>query len=1023
MPIDLTVARANFSGTVLEGLEQHGTLRWNGDRLVLPLDASVERIVSGNAMFDPRLVNGTLRGEVTLANGEIRSDNLRLNFPGLDARLTLRGDTARGGYALAGPVEMRGLQLDNIGTLDAGAKILFKTGSGVPWTLAANFTGRLTKVSNATLANIAGDNIRFDGGVRLGAGQPISFSKTTLKASKLSLTLDGKVQGGETTLVGTGRHVDYGAFTVEAAVTADGPHAEFVFASPLPAAGLKDVHVAIAPTENGFAIDTHGQSLLGPFDGSLRLAMPAGGPVSLAVDKFNVSDTAVTGSLTIVDGAAKGTLALAQGGVDGTLALAPRAGGQGFTVNLTARDARFGGATPLTIRRANLTAMGTIGGGSTTISGEAQAQGISYGSLFIGRFSGRANVVDGVGKFDAALTGRRGSGFDLQLTGSASAGQIALAVKGKYGSRAISMPRRAVLTKQPDGGWELRPTQLNYGDGRAIVEGRFGGAQPMQGKFSLDKMPLSLIDAVGGDIGLGGTISGIVEFSGGAGGAPTGEARVMVKGLTRSGLVLTSRPIDLALVARLSPTLLQTRAVLKDEGGVKGRLQGRIAMLRQGGTLFERLRDGDLRAQMRYDGPAASLWRLAALDLLDINGPLHVSADATGSLRNPEVTGTIAGDSLRVQSALTGTDLKQVKARGRFSGSRLRLTSFSGTGPDGGRVTGSGTVDLSNLGQGRGPAIDLRLAARNAQILALPNMSATVTGPMRIVSDGVGGTIAGRLQVDKAHWRLGAAAASEELPDIATREINVPADVALARKVGAPWRYLIDARARDGVKVDGMGLESEWSANIVLRGTTADPRIGGTATIVQRQGFYSFAGTRFDITRGVISFDESAPPDPRISLLAETSANGISVRVSVSGRATQPEIQFESTPSLPEEEILARLLFGGSISNLSATDALQLGAALASLRGGSGIDPINKLRQAVGLDRLRIVPADPALDRGTALALGKRFGRRFYAEIITDGRGYTATQVEFRITSWLSLLATVSSLGRESASLEASKDY
>ena len=40
----------------------------------------------------------------------------------------------------------------------------------------------------------------------------------------------------------------------------------------------------------------------------------------------------------------------------------------------------------------------------------------------------------------------------------------------------------------------------------------------------------------------------------------------------------------------------------------------------------------------------------------------------------------------------------------------------------------------------------------------LANMGATVTGPMRIVSDGVGGTIAGRLQVNRARWQLGVAA-------------------------------------------------------------------------------------------------------------------------------------------------------------------------------------------------------------------------------------------------------------------------
>jgi translocation and assembly module TamB len=201
------------------------------------------------------------------------------------------------------------------------------------------------------------------------------------------------------------------------------------------------------------------------------------------------------------------------------------------------------------------------------------------------------------------------------------------------------------------------------------------------------------------------------------------------------------------------------------------------------------------------------------------------------------------------------------------------------------------------------------------------------------------------------------------------------------------------------------------------------PRIGGEARIVPRQGFYSFAGTRFEITRGIISFTESVPIDPRIDLEAETDKEGLAVTVSVTGNASRPEIAFHSVPALPEEELLAQLLFGGSVADLSATDALQLGAALASLRGGGGMDPINRLRTAIGLDRLRIIPADAALDRGTAIALGKNINRRLYAEVITDGRGYNATQVEFRVTSWLSLLASIDTLGRGSVSAEYSRDY
>ena len=145
--------------------------------------------------------------------------------------------------------------------------------------------------------------------------------------------------------------------------------------------------------------------------------------------------------------------------------------------------------------------------------------------------------------------------------------------------------------------------------------------------------------------------------------------------------------------------------------------------------------------------------------------------------------------------------------------------------------------------------------------------------------------------------------------------------------------------------------------------------------------------------------------------------------VTVRGNASRPEIAFASVPALPEEELMARLLFGGSITNLSATDALQLGAALAALRGGEGLDPINRLRTAIGLDRLRIVPADPALNRGTSVALGKNLSRRLYVELITDGQGYNATELEYRITRWISLLAAINTLGRGSVAAEYSRDY
>ena len=1019
VPHTVQIDRFVSGATQLAGVKQQGTLTYDGKTWALPLNLTAAKIVTGNAMLDPRLVNGRANGVVQLTGDQLTSSNLKLAFQGLDAQFAVRGDVAKGGYAIAGPVNARGIALENLGTLNGHAKIIAKVTTYGDWMVRANFAGNMPRIANETLTTVTGGNIRFRGGVAMGSKQPLLFEKVALDANKLVLRLDGSVANGTTKVVGSGRHTDYGPFTVDASMADDGPRAVLVFADPLPAAGLKDVRVALAPIADGFGIDTSGQSMLGPFDGRLNLFMPTRGPTRIEIAKMAVSQTNVSGVLTLGNGGATGNLALTGGGLDGTIGLAPRGGGQGFDVNLAARNARFTGATPLSIRSAKIEATGIIGGNSTQANGSIFAQGISYGQVFVGRLAAKASIVDGRGTFNASLAGRRGVRFSLQLQGTMAPEQIALIAQGEFADHPITMPRRAILTKD-GGGWALAPTQISYGDGIAIAQGRFGGNGPTDLKLQLADMSLSVLDIAFTDMSLEGKVSGVVDYHAKPNAPPTGQGRLQITGLSRSGLVLTSRPIDFYLVADLSERELQARAAVREGGARRGRLQARISGLPRTGELMERLNRGALFAQLRYGGPAESLWRLAALDAFDLTGPLDVAADVTGTLANPSVRGSLSGDNLRFRSSLTGTDVRNIRARGSFAGSRLLLSSFAGEARNGGRVSGSGTIDIGGLDQ-HGPVMDIRLAAVNAQVLNRKDMSATVTGPLRIVSNGIGGTIAGRLDIKEANWNLGSMSAAAELPNIPTREINMAADVAPRQRRSEPWRYLIDARGNNRLFVRGMGLDSEWGANIALRGTTSDMRIGGRADMIR--GTYEFAGRSFDLTRGRIAFDATRPPNPQLDIQADSKVDGLTVRVTVKGNAMQPEIAFTSTPALPEEELLARLLFGGSISDLSATDALQLGAALASLRGGGGMDPINKLRSAIGLDRLRIVAADPARDQGTGIAAGKYLSRKLYAEIITDGRGYSATQLEFRVTSWLSLLGSVSTVGRESVLIKASKDY
>jgi translocation and assembly module TamB len=220
----------------------------------------------------------------------------------------------------------------------------------------------------------------------------------------------------------------------------------------------------------------------------------------------------------------------------------------------------------------------------------------------------------------------------------------------------------------------------------------------------------------------------------------------------------------------------------------------------------------------------------------------------------------------------------------------------------------------------------------------------------------------------------------------------------------------------------GLGINSRWTTNLKIGGLADAPRFTGRADLVR--GDYDFAGRNFKLDRGVIRFRGESPPDPQLDIHAQAQVQGLDASVLVQGTGLKPENTFASTPPMPQDELPSRILFGTSITNLSAPEALQLASAVAALQSGSGsLDPINALRRAIGLDRLRVVPADVATGQKTSIAAGKYITRKLFVEVVTDGQGYSATRVEYQMTRWLSLLSTVSTIGRSSASVRISKDY
>jgi translocation and assembly module TamB len=875
----------------------------------------------------------------------------------------------------------------------------------------------MRRLDNAFLRTVGGGLPSLTSQLAFGGDGALRFDNFRVTAPLLSLTGSGMRRADGTLSIATrGTHRTYGPInaTIEGLISR--PQIVLRLANPVPAAQLSDVLLRLTPNADGFSVVANGGSLLGPFSANAAILLPRNGAPVIDIQSLVVSGTTARGRVAVVAGGLAGQLLVTGGGVDGSLVLSAPGGIQRILANMTARDARFAGPPPIMVGRGRLVATILLDPRGTDIDATFETTGFRRGTLSIARLAGNARLIDGVGTVRTSLAGARGRAFSVQSIASVSRDRIVINGNGALARRPIRLLRPIALTRISDG-WRLDPTEMTYAGGRLQLSGSFG-ARSTTIVAGLDNMPLSLIDLAYPDSGLGGRASGRMTYAD-LGNQPSGTAQLRLTGLTRAGLSETSAPIDAAINAAVSPTSAAIRGVVQRGGTTIGRVQARVSPLAANGALIDRIMAAPLFAQVRYGGEAGTLWRLSGIEAIDVSGEVSVAADVRGTLNDPAITGVLRATNARVEAFASGTVVTGASAVGRFSGSQLQLRSISGQTNGGGTITGDGDF---NLASADGFAMDLRLQAERALLIDRDDLVARVTGPVRLAGQGSGGTISGQLRLDAGSFRLGQATAVESLPVIRVIEINTPADRPDLRREQSPWRLALDITGRNRFMVSGLGLESEWSTDIGVRGDLTNFAITGTADLVR--GDYTFAGRRFELQQGRIRFTGSTPIDPALDILAVDDIAGIDASIRVRGSGLRPEISFSSVPALPEDELLSRILFGASITDISVTEAAQLGLALASLRSGDGgLDPINAIRRATGLDRLRILPANTEIGAGTSVAAGKYLTRRTYVEIITDGQGYSATRAEFQITRWLALLGSISTLGQESVNVRVRRDY
>jgi translocation and assembly module TamB len=1016
-----------FNDMALNGLVALGSATIGKDHVTVPIAARAARITGLDVVAGGSLANVRLDGDLAVDWPRILSDNLSIRSDRIDAKLVVLADVAKGFYTGVVDGRIDRYRVESVGLFNLITRADVKTLAGGGYGMVGRIRARSTQLFNSGVRSFLGGNMLISSDLAYGRDGLIRFSKLRLAAPLLTVS-DGRgsyAPSGAIDLRAVGRSVKYGPVAVVVAGTLTNPHAIVTATRPGLGLGIAGLRADIRAVGKAYHVLASGGTDYGPFTADVLVDSSAG-PLDIRVTRATLAGIGVHGRVRqSAAGPYLGRLDAAGQGLGGVVRLGAAGIYQAAIINLRARDTVLPGPAKLSVGSAIVDARVILSTPMAVVA-DVQVARTRYAGYDLNAARAVIDYRGGRGTARIFAEGNSGAPFRVAINSELQPGLWRAALRGRVSgvdvhtlSPARIIPRR--------GGYELLPTALAFDQGSVRLAGTYGPGLTLHSR--IERLDMAILNGLYPGLGVNGNAVGSVDFEqASATSLPRADIRLAIRNFTRTTAALVSQPVDINFLGQLAPGHGDVRAVMRTRGTVIGRLQASLAPLGPGaGSWTKRIMGAPVNGGLRYIGPADTLFSFAGLSGQQLTGALGVAADFSCRVSQPCLQGVVRGKGLTYDNVAYGTRLTEMALAGRFTGDKLQieqLTAKAGSGT----VTGKGSISLA-AASGYPANIDLKLD--NARLANSSELRASATGAVRLLKPaGQIPVLSGTVLLPSSRYQIvrQTSAAVPELTGVRFKPPRGPVRInGDAPKDSASTGFGnvgldLKIRAPRQLFVSGMGLESEWGADLAVTGTNLAPRISGRLTLVR--GTLDFGGRSFTLGDSQVTFNGGGATDATIALRATSTVEDVDVTIAVSGSAANPQVTFSSTPGLPQDEILSRVLFGSSISNLSAIQAVQLASSLNSLRGsGGGLNPLGKLRAATGFDRLRVLGADKASGRGTSLAAGKYISNNIYLEVVTDARGFTATQLEVTLSRVLSVLSQAGGSNSTSINVRYRKNY
>lgn len=450
-------------------------------------------------------------------------------------------------------------------------------------------------------------------------------------------------------------------------------------------------------------------------------------------------------------------------------------------------------------------------------------------------------------------------------------------------------------------------------------------------------------------------------------------------------------------------------------------LSGPSGLSLQGGG---QISDDFATLALRLNGQVDAAIANPIIQPFTVQGPLRIDARVDGPPALSSVRGQAVLTGGRFVSAIHNIAFLNIQSQVELMGSWARIEA-SGDAQTGGRVTVSGGLALDGRND-----LDLSVTAAQLRIVRPRLFETVISGNVRLSGAlATGPRLSGALQVDEAEIRIpnSPLGRSGHVPEglrhvgesAASRQTRLNAGMnGLNRndRDGVPVFLDLELQAPGRVFVRGRGLDAELGGTLRLGGSTRDIIPSGSFGLIR--GRLDLLGNRFNLTDGTASMMGSFMP--YIRLVATTDSGGVMTSIVLEGEALEPEISFTSVPELPQDEVLARLIFRRSLASLSPFQAAQLAMSVATLTGHAEGSFMTRARQTLGLDDLDVTTD---AEGETALRAGRYFTENVYSDISVDSAGRGEVSINLDLTQSITLRGRTDTEGRTAVGVFFERDY